>query len=135
MWAYVFEWPLQWDWCPDSIIDNTDDTFKYYINWYPLDNKKQCPICGRWVFGLLKDKQGNEMCIECYKNIFGEREIEEKDLTICVHSGLKFDKCVPEKDVDNFLDNMSAFHFKKDKWLLEDDVDRWYLRRKRNLWE
>ena len=30
-----------------------------------------CPICGNSVYGLLKDANGNMMCKQCYKEIYG----------------------------------------------------------------
>jgi hypothetical protein len=69
--CYMFEWLPEWEWYPTTMTDTTDATHKYYVNWYPDEKSTQCPICGKWVFGLLEDNQKNKMCIECYKEIYG----------------------------------------------------------------
>lgn len=30
-----------------------------------VDKGKQCPVCGKMVFGLVHDMLGNQMCLEC----------------------------------------------------------------------
>ena len=29
-----------------------------------------CPLCGKIVYGLMKDEIGNKMCKDCFKEIY-----------------------------------------------------------------